>query len=71
MMAKLTGEMKTVFEQQLSVIATASKDGTPNIGPKGSKVSHRIGEFIYKINRFYYPPESLATIRCRAFSKIL
>ncbi len=25
-----------MFEQQLSVIATASKDGTPNIGPKGS-----------------------------------
>jgi hypothetical protein len=36
MMAKLTKEMKTMFEQQLSVIATATKDGTPNIGPKGS-----------------------------------
>ncbi len=35
-MAKLTKEMKTMFEQQLSVIATASKDGIPNIGPKGS-----------------------------------
>ena len=35
-MAKLTKEMKTMFEQQLAVIATASKDGTPNIGPKGS-----------------------------------
>ena len=35
-MAKLTKEMKTMFEQQLSVIATATKDGTPNIGPKGS-----------------------------------
>ena len=35
-MPKLTKEMKTMFEQQLSVIATASKDGTPNIGPKGS-----------------------------------
>ena len=35
-MAKLTKEMKTVFEQQLAVIATASKDGTPNLGPKGS-----------------------------------
>ena len=35
-MAKLTKEMKAMFEQQLSVIATASKDGTPNIGPKGS-----------------------------------
>jgi predicted pyridoxine 5'-phosphate oxidase superfamily flavin-nucleotide-binding protein len=36
MMAKLTTEMKAMFEQQLAVIATASKDGTPNIGPKGS-----------------------------------
>src|SRR5512136_772284 len=36
MMPKLTREMKTMFEQQLSVIATAGKDGTPNIGPKGS-----------------------------------
>lgn len=35
-MAKLTSEMRTMFERQLSVIATASKDGTPNIGPKGS-----------------------------------
>jgi len=35
-MAKLTKEIKVMFEQQLSVIATASKDGTPNIGPKGS-----------------------------------
>jgi hypothetical protein len=71
MMAKPTGEMKTVFEQQLSVIGTASKDGTPNIGSKGSKVSHRIGELMYKINRFYYPPESLATIRWRAILKNL
>ena len=35
-MARLTGEMKAVFEKQLAVIATASKDGTPNVGPKGS-----------------------------------
>ena len=35
-MAKLTSEMRAMFERQLSVIATASKDGTPNIGPKGS-----------------------------------
>ncbi|NWG03531.1 MAG: pyridoxamine 5'-phosphate oxidase family protein [Syntrophaceae bacterium] len=35
-MAKLTNEMKALFEQQLAVIATASKDGTPNVGPKGS-----------------------------------
>ena len=35
-MAKLTSEMKAVFEKQLAVIATASKDGTPNVGPKGS-----------------------------------
>ena len=36
MMAKLSNEMKGMFEQQLAVIATASKDGTPNVGPKGS-----------------------------------
>jgi len=35
-MAKLTSEMKAVFEKQLAVIATAGKDGTPNVGPKGS-----------------------------------
>jgi len=35
-MAKLTTEMKSLFEKQLAVIATASKDGKPNIGPKGS-----------------------------------
>ena len=35
-MAKLTHEMKAMFEKQLAVIATASKDGTPNVGPKGS-----------------------------------
>ena len=35
-MAKLTSEMKTMFEKQLAVIATAGRDGTPNVGPKGS-----------------------------------
>lgn len=35
-MAKLTGDMKAMFEKQLAVIATASKAGTPNVGPKGS-----------------------------------
>ncbi len=35
-MAKLTSEMKSIFENQLAVIATANKDGTPNVGPKGS-----------------------------------
>ena len=35
-MTKLTSEMKAMFEKQLAVIATASKDGTPNVGPKGS-----------------------------------
>ncbi len=35
-MAKLTSEMKEMFEKQLAVIATASNDGTPNVGPKGS-----------------------------------
>jgi predicted pyridoxine 5'-phosphate oxidase superfamily flavin-nucleotide-binding protein len=37
-MAKLTSEMKAMFEQQLAVIATASTAGIPNIGPKGSMV---------------------------------
>jgi len=35
-MAKLTSEMKAMFEKQLAVVATASNDGTPNVGPKGS-----------------------------------
>ena len=35
-MAKLTDEMKTMLERQLAIVATASKDGAPNVGPKGS-----------------------------------
>lgn len=35
-MAKLSDEMRAIFERQLAVIATASSDGTPNVGPKGS-----------------------------------
>ena len=35
-MAKLTSEMRAIFEKQLAVVATASKDGAPNVGPKGS-----------------------------------
>jgi predicted pyridoxine 5'-phosphate oxidase superfamily flavin-nucleotide-binding protein len=35
-MAKLSDKMKAMFEKQLAVIATASSDGTPNVGPKGS-----------------------------------
>jgi predicted pyridoxine 5'-phosphate oxidase superfamily flavin-nucleotide-binding protein len=35
-MAKLSGEMKAMFGKQLAVVATASKDGIPNVGPKGS-----------------------------------
>jgi predicted pyridoxine 5'-phosphate oxidase superfamily flavin-nucleotide-binding protein len=35
-MAKLTGEMKAMLGKQLAVLATASKEGTPNVGPKGS-----------------------------------
>jgi hypothetical protein len=35
-MAKLTSEIKAMFEKQLAIVATASKDGTPNVGPKGS-----------------------------------
>ena len=35
-MAKLTSEIKAMFETQLAAVATASKDGIPNVGPKGS-----------------------------------
>jgi predicted pyridoxine 5'-phosphate oxidase superfamily flavin-nucleotide-binding protein len=35
-MGKLTSEVKEAFEKQLAVIATAGKDETPNVGPKGS-----------------------------------
>lgn len=35
-MPKLTNEMKAMFEKQLPVIATANRDGIPNVGPKGS-----------------------------------
>jgi predicted pyridoxine 5'-phosphate oxidase superfamily flavin-nucleotide-binding protein len=35
-MANLSSEMKALFESQLAVVATASKDGTPNVVPKGS-----------------------------------
>jgi len=33
-MAKLSDEMRAMFESQLAVIATVSSDGTPNVGPK-------------------------------------
>ena len=35
-MAKLTDEMKALLASQLKYIATASRDGVPNVGPKGS-----------------------------------
>jgi predicted pyridoxine 5'-phosphate oxidase superfamily flavin-nucleotide-binding protein len=35
-MARLTSEMKEIFAKQLALMATASSDGTPNVGPKGS-----------------------------------
>ncbi|MFC1901332.1 pyridoxamine 5'-phosphate oxidase family protein [Chloroflexota bacterium] len=35
-MAGISSEAKTMFEKQLAVIATASEDGIPNVGPKGS-----------------------------------
>ncbi len=35
-MAKLTSEMRAMLEKELAMIATASRDGTPNVGPKGS-----------------------------------
>jgi len=70
-MVKLARETRAMFEQQPSVVGTTGEGRAPHIGPKRSKLSHRIGELIYKINRFYYPPESVATMRCRAFLKIL
>ena len=35
-MAKLDSEMQNLIENNLAVIATASKDGIPNAVPKGS-----------------------------------
>ena len=35
-MAKINSDVKSMFEKHLAVIATASKDGIPNVGPKGS-----------------------------------
>jgi uncharacterized protein len=35
-MAKLNSEVKSMFEKQLAIVATSSKDGIPNVGPKGS-----------------------------------
>ena len=35
-MVKLTNEAREMFEKQLAVVATASREGTPNVGPKGS-----------------------------------
>ena len=35
-MAKLTKEMKALLGSQQAFIATASPDGVPNVGPKGS-----------------------------------
>lgn len=35
-MAKIPGEVKEMFKNQLPLIATASKGGIPNVGPKGS-----------------------------------
>lgn len=32
----ITGHMKQVLEEQVAFIATSSKDGVPNLGPKGS-----------------------------------
>jgi predicted pyridoxine 5'-phosphate oxidase superfamily flavin-nucleotide-binding protein len=35
-MVRLNDEIKAMFEKQLGLIATASKDGVPNIGARGS-----------------------------------
>ncbi len=37
-MAKLTDEIKALLDKQLVCIATAGKDGIPNVGPKGSMI---------------------------------
>ena len=35
-MAKINNDIKNMLEKHLAIIATASKDGIPNVGPKGS-----------------------------------
>jgi len=35
-MASLTPEMKKLFSEQVGIIGTASKDGKPNLAPKGT-----------------------------------
>jgi len=35
-MVKLTDEMKAMLEKQVPIVATSTKTGTPNVGPKGS-----------------------------------
>jgi predicted pyridoxine 5'-phosphate oxidase superfamily flavin-nucleotide-binding protein len=35
-MVKMTGEMKAMLEKQLPIVATSTKEGIPNVGPKGS-----------------------------------
>lgn len=37
-MGKLTPEMKEMLGKQLTFVATASKDGIVNVGPKGSTI---------------------------------
>jgi predicted pyridoxine 5'-phosphate oxidase superfamily flavin-nucleotide-binding protein len=34
--AKINADMKTLLEKQLAIVATSTKDGKPNVGPKGS-----------------------------------
>ncbi len=38
-MAKLTADMKAMVGKHLAVVATASRSGVPNAGPKGSVVA--------------------------------
>jgi hypothetical protein len=35
-MAKITDEMKEIIKEQLAYVGTSSKDGIPNVAPKGS-----------------------------------
>jgi predicted pyridoxine 5'-phosphate oxidase superfamily flavin-nucleotide-binding protein len=50
-MAKLTPEMKAMFEKQLALIVTASKSGVPNAAPKGSTFVYDDQTIVFSENR--------------------
>jgi predicted pyridoxine 5'-phosphate oxidase superfamily flavin-nucleotide-binding protein len=35
-MVKITDEMRAMFDKQVPIVATTSKDGIPNVSPRGS-----------------------------------